>query len=137
MLIRGVALVLFAAAQLPISAFAACTISSPRVAAVAVQRVEHTPYLNLYHVRVTVTNYANQSQPGNVLQFLDVTQYGDRLDDKGIPPLAGGESYSWTYVWKRSAQAGSGTTPLNFHYRPYQSAPAPDACVANTEGISL
>jgi hypothetical protein len=129
-------LVLVAVGQ-PIGAFAACTISSPQVAAVAVQSVDHAPYLNLYHVRVTVTNRASESQPGNVLQFVDVTQYGDRLDDKGIPPLAPGESYSWTYVWKRSAEAGSGTTPLNFHYRPSQAALASDACAASTAGINI
>ncbi len=136
-MIRGFVFVLFAVAQLPIGAFAACTTSGAKVAAVAVQTVSHTPYLNLYHVRVTVTNRGSHSQSGNVLQFVDVTQYGDRLDDKGIPPLAPGESYSWTYVWKRSAEAGSGTTPLNFRYRPYGSALASDACVANAEGISL
>ena len=136
-MIRGFVLVLFAVAQLPIGAVAACTTPSPALATVAVQRVERTPYLNLYHVRVTVTNRGNQSQAGNALQFVDVTQYGDRLDDKGIPPLRPGESYSWTYVWKRSADAGSGTTPLNFHYRPYQSALASDACVANAEGINF
>ena len=136
-MIRAFVVVLFAVAQLPAGALAACTTSSPEIAAVAVQRVEHTPYLNLYHVRVTVTNRTSQFQPGNALQFVDVTQYGDRLDDKGIPPLAPGASYSWTYVWKRSADAGSGTTPLNFRYRPYQPALASDACVANAEGISL
>jgi len=127
----------FAVAQLPIGAFAACTTSSPELATVAVQRVEHTPYLNLYNVRVTVTNRGSRSQAGNVLQFVDVTQYGDRLDDKGIPPLAPRASYSWTYIWKRSADAGSGTTPLNFHYRPYRSALGSDACLANAEGINL
>lgn len=122
-------------AQVPVAAHAAeCVASSPRVAAVAVQRVDHAAYLNLYHVRVTVTNPGNESQAGNVLQFVDVSQYGDRLDDKGIPPLAPGESYTWTYVWKRSADAGRGTTPLNFRYRPPQS----DICIAKTaEGINF
>jgi hypothetical protein len=134
---RGFVLVLWAFAQLPIGAGAACTSAGPEVATVSVRRVERTPYLNLYHVRVTVTNRANEAQAGKTLQFVDVVQYGNRLDDKGIPPLAPGESYSWTYVWKRSSDAGKGTTPLDFRYRPYPSSQISDACVANAEGINF
>jgi hypothetical protein len=139
---RAFSLAIFAVAQIPIGVSAAnCLAGSPEVATVAIQRVDRLPNLNLYHVRVTVTNRGNETQAGNTLQFVDVTQYGDRLDDKGVPPLGPGESYSWTYVWKRSADAGKGTTPLNFRYRlyqPYQSSQLSNACVANTaQGINF
>jgi len=132
-------LAVLAVAEFPIGANAAdCMAGSPEVATVSVARIDHTAHLNLYHVRVTVSNRGNESQAGNTLQFVDVTQYGNRLDDKGIPPLAPGQSYSWTYVWKRSADAGTGTTPLNFQYRPYQPSQISRACVANAaQGINF
>lgn len=94
----------------------------PAVTAVSVSGVTHTPYLDLYHVRATVTNLTNQPQAGNVLQFVDVVQYDARLDDRGVPPLAPGESYTITYVWPRSADAGKLTSPLNFRIRSVEPA---------------
>jgi hypothetical protein len=94
-----------------------CSGPDPSVTAVSVHAVTKTAYLNLYHVSATVTNRSNVAQPGDVLQFVDVVQYGGRLDDRGIPPLAPGQSYTVTYVWPRSSDAGTGTSPLDFRIR--------------------
>jgi CARDB protein len=123
---RLICLILATAIQLPIAAVAGtCSRSNPAVTAVTLQHVSQTSHLNLYHVTATVTNLGNESQSGDVLQFIDVVQYDARLDDRGIPPLAPGQSYTVTYVWPRSADAGRLTSPLNFRIRTV--APA-DAC---------
>jgi hypothetical protein len=117
-MIRTVALFTIALAQLPTPVFAACSGANLVVTSVTVMNVTHTRYLNLYRVGATVTNVGNERQPGNVLQFVDVMQYGDRLDDRGVPPLAPGQSYTISYVWPRAVDAGKWTTPLNFQVRP-------------------
>jgi hypothetical protein len=105
-------------AQVPLAVEAVtCDGSNLAVTAVSVRSVSRTPYLHLYHVTATVTNVGNQAQAGNALQFVDVVQYGGRLDDRGIPPLAPGQSYTVDYTWPRSADAGSGTSPLDFRLR--------------------
>jgi subtilase family serine protease len=104
--------------QAPVLA-AASTCAGPDLAvtSVSVQSVTKTRYLNKYRVVGTVTNVGSDVQSSNVLQFVDINQYGDRLDDRGVPPLAPGQSYTIAYVWKRSVDAGNRTTPLSFHLR--------------------
>ena len=104
--------------QAPIVA-AASTCAGPGLAvtSVSVQNVTKTRYLNKYRVVGTVTNVGDATQPSNVLQFVDINQYGDRLDDRGVPPLAPGQSYVVAYVWNRAVDAGNGTTPLTFRLR--------------------
>lgn len=134
-MIRTIALAAFVAAQLPGAALAA-SCGGPTVTAVAVRSVTPTRYLNYYHVTATVTNRGDEAQAGNVLQFVDVNQYGDRLDDRGIPPLAPGQSYTVSYTWKRAVDAGQRTTPLEFSIRPVAPSPSND-CVATSSGITF
>jgi subtilase family serine protease len=127
-MIRTVALAAFALAQFPgIAVAAACTGAGPTITSVTLQGMTPSRYLNYYHVTATVTNRGDQAQAGNVLQFVDVNQYGDRLDDRGVPPLAVGQSYTISYVWKRAVDAGKWTTPLNFSVRPV--APPSNDCI--------
>jgi hypothetical protein len=116
-MVRTMSLVFLALAQLPVAAAAACDGANPAVTAVTLQSVSRTQHLNLYHVTAKVTNIGSEPQAGNVLQFVDVVQYDGRLDDRGIPPLAPGESFLVTYVWPRSSDAGRLTSPLNFRIR--------------------
>ena len=134
-MIRTIALAVFVAAQLPGIAIAA-SCGGPTLTAVAVQSMNSTRYLNYYHVTATVTNHGDAAQAGNVLQFIDVNQYGDRLDDRGVPPLAPGQSYTITYVWKRAVDAGKWTTPLDFSIRPVAPMAAGD-CVASSSRITF
>lgn len=135
-MIRTTALVLFLLAQIPVAAFAVtCDGANPAITSVALRSLTRTPYLDLYHVTATVTNLGNAAQPGNVLQFVDVDQYGARLDDRGVPPLGPGQSYTVSYVWPRSADAGKWTSPLDFRVRlvtPVQNCTAP-----KTGGITV
>jgi hypothetical protein len=116
-MIRTMTLVFLVIAQVPVAAAASCDGANPVITAVTLQTVGKTPYLNLYHLTAKVTNLGNQAQAGNALQFVDIVQYGGRLDDRGVPPLAPGESYTVHYVWPRSADAGKGTSPLDFRVR--------------------
>ena len=116
-MIRTIALAIVAFSSMPLAAAAQCEGPGPTVTAVAVSGVSHTPYLTLYRVSATVKNLGTQAQAGDVLQFVDVMQYGGRLDDRGVPPLGPGQSYTVSYVWPRSSDAGKLTSPLDFHLR--------------------
>lgn len=116
-MVGTIGLVLFGLTILPIAAMAKCVQPVPVVAAVRLQRVTHTSHLNLYHISATVANRGDQPQAGDVLQFIDVVQYGSRLDDRGVPPLKPGQSYTINYVWPRSSDAGRWTSPLDFRLR--------------------
>jgi len=115
---RLLPLVFLALSQLPIgSAASACAGPDLTVTSIRVASVHHGRYLISYRLVATVTNVGRAVQVSNVLQFLDVKQYGKRLDDRGIPPLRPGQSYKVVYVWRRAIDAGKGTTPLNFRIR--------------------
>jgi len=131
-MIRTTVLAVFVAAQLPgVAAAASC---GPTVTAVTVHSVTPTRYLNYYRVVATVTNRGDQAQAANVLQFVDINQYGDRLDDRGIPPLAPGQSYTVSYTWRRAVDAGKLTTPLDLRIRPV--VPSSD-CVGAASSITF
>jgi CARDB len=139
-MIRTAALLSIALTLMPMPAYAAgCTGASPVVTSVSVVGVTRTRYLNYYRVSATVTNRGSDAQAGNVLQFVDVMQYGDRLDDRGVPPLAPGQSYTISYVWKRAVDAGKGTTPLDFGVRPVSPTTGnpPECAVANGGSSSI
>lgn len=101
---------------------AACAGANPAITAVAVRNVTSDGKLNNYHIVGTVTNLGGAGQPSNTLQFVDIWQYGIKLDDKGIPPLGPGQSASFSYVWQRSVEAARGTTVLNFRIRMEQGS---------------
>jgi hypothetical protein len=123
-MIRTAALALFAAAAIPTGALAqVCAGADTAVTKITVVKVTHTQYANVYHVAATVTNLGSEAQSKNVLQFVDVLQYGNRLDDVGMPPLGVGEKYTYNYLFMRSRDAGPGTTTLLFHVRFAQPVP--------------
>ena len=135
-MVRTTSLAVFALALIPLAAPAAtCTGESPAITAVSLRQVTQTPYLKLYHLSATVTNQGGHAQAGDVLQFVDIMQYGGRLDDRGIPPLAPGQSYTITYVWPRSADAGAMTSPLNFRMRSVAAESCPSS--KSSAGITV
>ena len=123
-------LFIFALALAPTGARAACDGPHLAVKSVSLKSVGQTRHLHFYHVAATVTNDGNQAQPGNALTFVDVVLLGTRLDDRGIPPLAPGQSYTVSYTWPRSADAGDGTTPLDFRLR-FIAPSSPENCTLN------
>jgi hypothetical protein len=128
-MVRALTVVFLIVSQAPIVVAASgCSGADLAMTSVTVQNVTKTQYLNNYRLVGTVTNIGGATQPSNVLQFVDISQYGDRLDDRGVPPLAPGQSYTVAYVWKRSVDAGNLTTPLSFHLRGVPVSPSADDC---------
>ena len=114
-------LALAAACISPASA-ASCNGADPAIVSVSVANVTTEGALNRYHFTGRVTNLGNRAQPSNVLQFVDIYQNGVRKDDRGIPPLRPGQSYSFGYDYLRSTDAGAGTSRLRFRIRMRQPA---------------
>jgi hypothetical protein len=59
----------------------------------------------------------NSAQPSNTLQSVDVIQNEGKIDQKGVPPLRPGQSYTATYTFTRSVEAADGTTQFVFRIR--------------------
>lgn len=104
------------------AAAATCAGADPAITSVKVQNVSSNGSLNSYTLVGTVTNLGSQKQASNVLQFVDIYQDRTRLNDRGIPPLAPGQSYTYSYLWQRAADAGNGTTTFHFNLRMVQPA---------------
>jgi hypothetical protein len=122
-MIRILCVVVFILAQSAVAATAAtCSGGNPAITSVAVKNVTSNGGLNYYHITGKVQNLGTQSEPSNTLQFVDIWQYGDRLDSRGIPPLAAGQSYTFSYVWQRNPEAARGSTTLNFRVRMAQGS---------------
>jgi len=95
---------------------AACSGPNPGITSVAVKSVTPDGNLNRYELTGTVVNQGDAAQAKDTLQFVDIYlgEAGDKLDAKGIPPLAPGQSYTFSYSFVRSHDAGNGTTKLRF-----------------------
>lgn len=102
------------------TAAAGCVGADPAISSVKVQNVADNGTLKRYTLVGTVTNLGNKRQSSNLLQFVDIDDGKQRLDDRGVPPLAPGQSYTFSYLWSRSADAGAGTTTLTFRLREMQ-----------------
>ncbi|MBV8531994.1 MAG: hypothetical protein JO104_11820 [Candidatus Eremiobacteraeota bacterium] len=113
-MIRTLILGLFILAVSPQPAVAACAGPNPAITSVHVPYHNTKGQLNIYHIVGTVTNEGSSGQPSNVLQFVDIYQYGQKLDSRGIPPLAAGASYNFSYNWARSVEAAAGSSMMNF-----------------------
>jgi subtilase family serine protease len=126
-------------AELPVGAPAAtCSGADPAITSVKVQSVNGSGSLNRYTIVGSVTNLGSQKQASNVLQFVDLYQNGTRLEDRGIPPLAPGQTYTWSYVWGRASDAGPNTTTFHFNLRMTQlSPPGSQDCNAGNNTFSL
>jgi hypothetical protein len=111
-------LALFVAlAAIPGIAAAACTGADPSVGAVSVGHVTTSGGLSTYRLTGTVTNVGTSAQASNVLQFVDISQSGEKLNSIGIPPLHPHQSYTYSYSAQRSSEAGTGTTKIVFRLR--------------------
>lgn len=127
---RLIPVCVFAIALIPAWASAsACQGADLALTSLTVASVTHGRYLTSYHLVGTVTNVGNVAQNPGAMQFVDVKQYGQRLDDRGVAPLGPGHSYTVAYVWRRAVDAGNGTTALDFRLRPVSASAQPEgAC---------
>ncbi len=121
------------------TAAAACSGADPALQSVAVKSVVQANGTNRYTLVGTVTNVGSAAQASSVLQFVDIYQTpGQKLDAKGIPPLRAGESYTFSYLMLRSAEAGNGTTTLRFHLDLRQPSSGSDAdCNTANDSFSV
>jgi hypothetical protein len=102
-------------------AAAACSGAAPAITSVAVKDVTVQGGLNAYDLSGTVVNRGDTGQAAGVMQFVDIYAGAVKLDSKGIPPLAAGQSYTFSYVSSRSRDAGDGTSRLRFQLDPQPS----------------
>src|SRR5271166_1332897 len=93
---------------------AGCAGADPAITSVSVPSTTQSGALNVYHLTATVTNLGKTKQAPDVLQFVDIYYNGDKVDAKGIPPLAPGQHYSFGYDFKRSVDAHEGTSHFRF-----------------------
>lgn len=87
------------------------------ITSVKVANVTSNGSVNRYTLVGTVSNNGDQKQASSALQFVDIYTNGQRVNDRGIPPLAPGQSYTFSYVWQRSTDAGNNTTLMRFSLR--------------------
>jgi hypothetical protein len=122
-MIRAITATLFAALLCPLGASAAsCAGANPAITSVVVKNVSSAGQLNTYHMVGTVTNLGSAGQPSNTLQFVDIYVDGQKHNDRGIPPLAPGQSYTFGFDWSRSSDAGPGSTTVRFRIRMVQGS---------------
>jgi hypothetical protein len=88
----------------------ACT--APAVTSAKVANVSQDAGLSFYHLAITVTNNG-ASQPNNTLQSVDVMENHQKMDTVSVPPLKAGGTYTGTYTFRRSSEAGDGSTRLH------------------------
>ncbi len=69
---------------------------------------------NAYRIAVTATNVGMHGQSGNALDSIALSENGVRLDVKGLEPLPAGASQTVSFIFRRAADAGMGTSPLRF-----------------------
>ncbi len=120
-MIRALTAVLVVLALAPAGAPAAtCAGPNPAITSVAVKNVTTDGKTNQYNIAGTVTNLGSQAQPSNTLQFVDIYVNEMKRDERGIPPLAPGQSYNFGYTWVRAVDAGTGTTTVHFRIRMVQ-----------------
>ena len=105
---------LFVFAQSASVMAATCSGAYPAITGVSVKQLSSTGGLNQYQLTGTVVNQGTSGQSNNTLQSVDIYLVRDKLDAKSIPPLAAGQSATFTYVYQRSSDSGAGTTTLNF-----------------------
>jgi hypothetical protein len=137
---RIVALMLLVLAQVSIgSASAACTGADPAVVSAVVTGTTSDGHINKYFVTGKVTNVGHQGQASNVLQSVDIYEQENKADAKSIPPLKAGQSYTFSYVYIRSTEAGTGTTNLilQLHMHQPPSSPGSQNCSTSNDRFVL
>jgi len=116
---------------------AGCRGADPAIIAVSVKNVSQDGGSNVYHLAGTVTNVGTARQPSNTLQFVDIYINGQKSDARGVPPLRPGQSYAFGYDFRRSSDAGDGTSRLRFQIDMRQPAGTAQDCNPNNDTFRL
>jgi hypothetical protein len=113
---KTLSLLLTIACLLPATAAAQCYHGKEALVA-NVHDVSTDGKMNYYHIAATVAN-VGAPQASNAMQFVDMYQHDEKLDAKGVQPLNPGRQQTVYFTWKRSVDAGPGTTVLTFKLDP-------------------
>lgn len=115
----------------------ACSGADPAITQAGVRSVTSGGDLRYHTVAVTVTNLGSAGQRANLLQSVDVYQDGDKVDQKGIPPLGPGQSKTVTYTFKRSDEARRKSTRLDFRMNVHSTVPGSADCNTGNDHFRL
>jgi hypothetical protein len=119
-------------------AHAACSGADPAILSAGVHSTNSDGRVNRYSIAIRVVNLGRSKQPSNLLQSVDVYENGIKLDTKGLPPLRPGQAYTFTYVYQRSTDAGTGTTELHLNLTVHQpSPPGKQDCNAGNDAYTV
>jgi hypothetical protein len=102
-------------ALLAMASGATCSGAVPAITKVTTSQPTSAGGINTYTLDVTVANIGSAGQPGNTLQSVAIFLDDQKKDEKGLPPLRPGQTYSFPYEVRRSADAAAGTTTVRFH----------------------
>lgn len=105
--------VLLTVLSLPLLAMSSKACAAPTISTAVANQLGSNGNLNTYDVAITVKNTGG-AEPASLLQSVQVFQNGDKVDQKGTPPLAAGASKTVHYRLQRSSDARAGTTHLRF-----------------------
>ena len=83
---------------------------------------------NRYALKITTANLGTAGQRANVLQSVVITLDGIKNGEKGIPPLASGQSYTFTYIVLRASDAAANTTKVDLQLVVHSPAGAAQDC---------
>ncbi|MGC1380849.1 MAG: hypothetical protein WA814_07470 [Candidatus Baltobacteraceae bacterium] len=119
----ALAFVVLVAGSMAAASASTCGGPDPAVTSAHLKSVTSSSGLNHYTIVGTVTNLGS-AQAATTLQFVNISQYGNKLDSRGIPPLGAGQSYAFMYVWPRSTDAGAKTSILDLTLDVQQGAAA-------------
>lgn len=106
-----------------VAAAVSCAGADPAIVSATVQSTNTGGGINRYSLAIRVANLGSAKQPSNLLQSVDIYENGIKLDTKGLPPLRPRQSYSFVYVYQRSADAGAGTTVLHLNLTVHRPSP--------------
>jgi len=113
---------------------APCHGADPVIASVTSRLAGDNGMLNRYAVHVVVTNRGQRRQPPNDLQSVDIIENGQKVGEKGVPPLAPGQSYAFDHVYQRSSEAEDGSTHFTFRLVQDENG---DACATTDNEFRL
>ena len=114
---------IFGLIHAPAGLASACKGADPAIVSAVVKGITSDGRVNRYALNIRVVNFGSMKQPSNVLQSVEIYQNDIKLDTKGLPPLRPGQSYSFTYVFQRSIDAGTGTSTLTLKLVMRQPSP--------------
>jgi hypothetical protein len=105
---------LLAALALPILAMTSGACAGPTITGATASEVGSNGDLTTYDVAIRVKNTGSAAEPSSLLQSVQVFQDATKVDQKGTPPLAAGQSATVHYRFSRSSEAAARSTHLHF-----------------------